>query len=101
MHAPRRPAPTITLFGSPFLTWRGVPLVPTNKLLVDGQSDPPSQGSTNILLLRVGEKKQGVVGLYQPGLPGEQRPSLSVRFMGINQRAIASYLSRCTARPPC
>lgn len=33
-----------------------------------------------------------VVGLYQPGLPGEQSPGLSVRFMGINRNAIASYL---------
>ena len=49
-------------------------------------------GSTSILLLRVGEKKQGVIGLYQPGLPGEQTPGLSVRFMGLDQRSIASYL---------
>lgn len=34
----------------------------------------------------------GVVGLFQPGLPGEVSPSLSVRFMGINRKAIASYL---------
>jgi SufS family cysteine desulfurase len=33
-----------------------------------------------------------VVGLFQPGLPGEQSPGLSVRFMGINRNAIASYL---------
>ena len=45
-----------------------------------------------VLLLRVGEKRQGVVGLFQPGLPGEQTPGLSVRFMGINRSAIASYL---------
>jgi hypothetical protein len=40
----------------------------------------------------VGEKKQGVIGLFQPGLPGEQTPGLSVRFMGIDQRAVSSYL---------
>jgi len=80
------PPPTITLFGSPFLTWRGLPLVPSDKLYVDGN------GKTNILLLRTGEKKQGVVGLFQPGVPGEVAPSLSVRFMGINRKAISSYL---------
>jgi len=32
------------------------------------------------------------VGLYQPNLPGQQSPGLSVRFMGINRKAIASYL---------
>ena len=87
------PPPTVTLFGTPFLTWRGVPLVPCDKLLVDGQTSPEGQGGkTSILLVRVGEKKQGVIGLYQPGLPGEQTPGLSVRFMGINRRSIASYL---------
>ncbi|ALK09852.1 family 2A encapsulin nanocompartment shell protein [Blastochloris viridis] len=79
------PPPTVTLFGSPFLTWRGLPLVPCDKLYVDGDK-------TSILLLRTGEKKQGVVGLFQPGVPGEVAPSLSVRFMGINRKAIASYL---------
>ena len=88
------PPPTVTLFGSPFLTWRGIPLVPTDKLMVDGQTDPAvgKGGKTSILLLRVGEQKQGVIGLYQPGLPGEQTPGLSVRFMGLNQNAIGSYL---------
>ncbi len=80
------PPPTATIFGSPFLTWRGVPLIPTDKLLIDGA------GKTNILLLRTGERKQGVVGLFQPGLPGEQTPGLSIRFMGIDRNSIASYL---------
>jgi hypothetical protein len=87
------PPPTVTLFGTPFLTWRGIPLVPTDKMHVDGKAKPTGQsGKTNILLLRVGEKKQGVIGLFQPGLPGEQTPGLSVRFMGINRKAIGSYL---------
>ncbi len=81
------PPPTVTMFGSPFLTWRGLPLIPTDKLAVEGKD-----GKTNILLLRVGEKKQGVIGLFQPGLPGEQTPGLSVRYMGINRNSIASYL---------
>ena len=80
------PPPTVNLFGSPFLTWRGLPLVPSDKVPFD------DNGKTNILLLRTGEKKQGVVGLFQPGMPGEVAPSLSVRFMGINRKAIASYL---------
>jgi hypothetical protein len=80
------PPPTATIFGSPFLTWRGVPIVPSDKLNID------AAGKTNILLLRTGEKRQGVVGLFQPGLPGEQTPGLSVRFMGIDRNSIASYL---------
>jgi hypothetical protein len=87
------PPPTVTLFGTPFLTWRGFPLIPTDKLHVEDQSKSAEQGGkTNILLLRVGEKKQGVIGLFQPGLPGEQSPGLSVRFMGISHKSIAAYL---------
>ncbi|WP_437682108.1 family 2A encapsulin nanocompartment shell protein [Sorangium sp. So ce131] len=80
------PPPTVTLFGSPFLTWRGLPIIPTDKLHLAGNK-------TDILLLRVGEKKRGVVGLFQPGIPGEVSPSLSVRFMGINQAGASSYLA--------
>jgi hypothetical protein len=79
------PPPTINMYGSPFITWRGIPLVPSNKIAVAG-------GKSKILLIRTGESRQGVVGLYQPNLPGEQSPGLSVRFMGINRKAIASYL---------
>jgi len=81
------PPPTVTLFGTPFLTWRGIPLIPTDKINVRSKDS-----TSKILLVRVGEKKQGVVGLFQPGLPGEQSPGLSVRLTGIDQRAIASYL---------
>ncbi|MDF9407676.1 MAG: Major membrane protein I [Pelotomaculum sp. PtaB.Bin013] len=87
------PPATVNLFGSPFLTWRGIPIIPTDKLLVDGQKKPESQtGKTNILLVRTGEKKQGVIGLFQAGVPGEQSMGLSVRFMGIDKNGIASYL---------
>lgn len=79
------PPPTVSLFGSQFITWRGVPLIPSDKV-------PVEDGKTKILLVRTGEKRQGVVGLFQPGLVGEQSPGLSVRFMGINRSAIASYL---------
>ena len=79
------PPPTVNIFGTPFITWRGIPLVPSDKLAVKSEK-------TSILLVRTGEKKQGVVGLFQPGIPGEVSPSLSVRFMGINHRAVASYL---------
>ncbi len=81
------PPPTVTLFGTPFLTWRGVPLIPSDKIAIRSKDQ-----KSKILLVRVGEKKQGVVGLFQPGLPGEQSPGLSVRFMGIDQRSLASYL---------
>lgn len=79
------PPPTINLFGSSMITWRGLPLVPCDKLHVSGKK-------TDILLMRTGEKKRGVVGLFQPGVPGEISPSLSIRFMGIDQTGAATYL---------
>ncbi|ASZ10919.1 hypothetical protein KTO58_20815 [Chitinophaga pendula] len=79
------PPPTVSLFGSQFITWRGIPLIPSDKVPIEGNL-------SKILLIRTGESRQGVVGLFQPGLPGEQTPGLSVRFMGINDKAIASYL---------
>src|SRR5689334_6460975 len=79
------PPPTVNLFGSPMLTWRGLPLVPSDKLHFVGKK-------TDILLMRTGEKKRGVVGLFQPGIPGEVSPSLAVRFMGVNQNGAAQYL---------
>lgn len=79
------PPPTVSMFGSQFITWRGVPLVPSNKV-------PLAGNTTSFLLIRTGQSRQGVIGLYQPNLPGEQSPGLSVRFMGINHKAIASYL---------
>jgi hypothetical protein len=79
------PPPTVNMFGSPFLTWRGLPIIPSDKV-------PVEDGKTKMLLLRTGEARQGVVGLFQPGLTGEQGPGLSVRFMQIDRSAIASYL---------
>lgn len=79
------PPPTVTLFGSPFLTWRGLPLIPSDKLPVKGNK-------SDILLMRTGERKRGVIGLFQPGIPGEVSPSLSVRLMGLSQQGFAQYL---------
>jgi len=88
------PPTTVNLYGSPFITWRGVPIVPSDKLLVEGKScNQFNSGNTNILLMRVGEREQGVVGLHQPGIPDESNvPSLSVRFAGIDNRGMASYI---------
>ena len=86
--ATRRGVPPVAvhLFGSPFLTWRGVPLVPSDKLRVD------AHGVTQILLLRVGAEEQGVVGLTKTGVHGEVEPGLSVRYSGTDEHSIASHL---------
>jgi hypothetical protein len=72
--------------GNKVPAWRGVPIFPCNKIPIT------EQRSSSILLLRTGMEKQGVVGLHQTGIPDEYQPSLSVRFMGISEKAIISYL---------
>ncbi|NUU22209.1 MAG: cyclic nucleotide-binding domain-containing protein [Streptomycetaceae bacterium] len=66
--------------------WRGVPIFPCNKIpITDGHT-------SSILAMRTGADDQGVVGLHQTGIPDEVEPSLNVRFMGINEKAVISYL---------
>ncbi len=87
------PPATTSLFGGTFILWRGIPIIPTDKMLVDGLKNPKSKsGKTNILLVRTGEAKRGVVGLYQTGLQNEQGRGLSVRFRGVDNKGLASYL---------
>src|SRR5580698_5797911 len=88
------PPVTTSLFGTPVITWRGVPLVPCDKLEMKSRylSNQQRMGTTSILLLRVGEADQGVVGLHQAGVPGEIMPSLSARLMGLDSLGVASYL---------
>src|SRR5271170_2509434 len=63
------PPPTVSMFGSQFITWRGIPLIPSDKV-------PVQNGKSKLIFLRTGEVRQGVVGLFQPGLSGEQSPGL-------------------------
>jgi CRP-like cAMP-binding protein len=77
---------SIDLNGHWVPAWRGVPILPCNKIPVSATR------ATSILLMRVGEANQGVVGLHQTGIPDEYQPSLSVRFMSISDQAIISYL---------
>ncbi len=88
----RRGVPPVVanMFGSPFITWRGVPIIQSNKL--GFTTDEHGIERTNILLMRVGEQDQGVVGLHQLGIPNEYSSSMAVRSMGIDGKGLASYL---------
>ncbi|WP_445397792.1 family 2B encapsulin nanocompartment shell protein [Streptomyces sp. LE64] len=66
--------------------WRGVPILPCNKIPIT------KENTSSILVMRTGEDNQGVIGLNQTGLPDEYEPGVSVRFMGIDETAIISYL---------
>jgi hypothetical protein len=87
------PPVTVNLAGGTFIAWRGVPIIPTDKLFVDGLKNPKAKtGKTNILLVRSGEANRGIIGLYQTGVPNEQSRGLSVRFRGVDDDGVASYL---------
>ncbi len=87
------PPVTTQIFGSPVITWRGIPIIPCDKLEVKNTNLSNQWfGTTSILLLRVGEEEQGVVGLHQIGIPVEISPSLSARLMGLDNLGVASYL---------
>lgn len=83
------PPPTVSMMGGTFLSWRGVPIVPSDKIPVSG---PERALSTSILLMRVGEERQGVVGLHQPRIGDAALPSLVVRQNGVDNQGIANYL---------
>ncbi|WP_333741868.1 family 2B encapsulin nanocompartment shell protein [Streptomyces sp. IBSBF 2806] len=76
----------VDLDGQTVPAWRGVPILPCDKIPISREQ------TSSIIAMRTGEKNQGVIGLWQTGLPDEYEPGLSVRFMGINEQAVTSYL---------
>jgi len=72
--------------GATVTAWRGVPIFPCNKIPVTAER------TSSIIAMRTGEDDQGVVGLHQTGIPDEYEPSLNVRFMGLSDKGIISYL---------
>jgi CRP-like cAMP-binding protein len=80
------PSPVL-VDGRPMQSWRGVPILPCDKIPIDREHN-----TTSILAMRVGEDDNGVIGLHQTGIPDEREPGLSVRFTGISDKAILSYL---------
>ncbi|MFJ5927070.1 family 2B encapsulin nanocompartment shell protein [Kitasatospora sp. NPDC092948] len=77
---------TVDIQGHKVPAWRGVPILPCNKIPITPEN------TSSILVLRTGEDNQGVIGLHQTGIPDEYQPSLSVRFMGIDEKAVINYL---------
>jgi CRP-like cAMP-binding protein len=87
------PPVTANVFGVPVILWRGVPVIPSDKLEIRGKYlTSRGAGTTSIILVRTGEQEQGVVGLHQTGISGEIAPSLSARLMSFDKYAVASYL---------
>jgi CRP-like cAMP-binding protein len=82
------PPVIVDLYGSPTMSWRGVPILPTDKIPLTGGL----AGTTSILLMRVGEAEQGVIGLRPGKVDGEAEPGLTVRPMSVDQHGITSHL---------
>jgi encapsulin shell SprI-like protein/cyclic nucleotide-binding protein len=78
--------PPVAVHGRPVPAWRGVPLLPCDKVPVTATN------TSAVLALRTGEPHQGVIGLHQTGLPGEYEPGVAVRCSGVDGKGIASYL---------
>jgi hypothetical protein len=78
--------PSVDVAGNKVPAWRGIPFYPCNKIPITDQS------TSSILLMRTGVEKRGVIGLNQINIPDEYQPGLNVRFMGINEKAMISYL---------
>ncbi|CRK56095.1 cAMP-binding proteins-catabolite gene activator and regulatory subunit of cAMP-dependent protein kinases [Alloactinosynnema sp. L-07] len=79
--------PTTTeVDGTPVMAWRGVPVLPCDKIPITNTN------TSSILVMRTGEEDQGVIGLTPAALPDEFEPGLNIRFMGINEKAVISYL---------
>ncbi len=77
---------TVEHEGSVVQGWRGVPMLPSDKIpITDGHL-------SSILVMRTGEEDQGVIGLHETGIDDEVSPGMNVRFMGIDDKAIISYL---------
>lgn len=77
---------SVLVDGVPHTSWRGVPVLPSNKIPISAQR------TSTVLAMRVGEDSSGVIGLRPSAVPDELEPGISVRFTGIDDRAVASYL---------
>ncbi|GAB7051809.1 family 2B encapsulin nanocompartment shell protein [Catenuloplanes indicus] len=78
--------PPVEVQGRLVPSWRGVPILPCDKIPVTGA------GTTSVIAMRLGAEDQGVVGLIPKDLPHETAPGLNVRYMGVGANAITSYL---------
>ncbi len=76
----------IEVDGARVTAWRGVPLLPCDKIPIS------ATGTSSVLAMRTGVEDHGVIGLHQLGLPDEYRPGLNVRQIGIDHKAVRSYL---------
>ena len=76
----------VDLEGSVHTAWRGVPVLPSDRIPIS------EHGTTSILAMRTGEDDSGVVGLRPAELPEETEDGVTVKYRGIDDLAVMSYL---------
>ena len=85
------PPPTVSLFGTPFNTWRGIPLIPSDKLAID-------DGKTNILFVRTGERNRAWSDSFSPICPASRRPGFRCASWASTTKPSRRTWYRFTAR---
>lgn len=84
--------PDMKAFGENFTSWRGLPLIPSDKIPITGEKGVPT---THMLLIRAGEEEQGVIGLHKKKVETiieTEVPSLSIQALGLNDSSTENYL---------
>ncbi|MEU0869619.1 family 2B encapsulin nanocompartment shell protein [Nocardia brasiliensis] len=76
----------IRVHDRPVTVWAGVPFFPCLHIPITDRQ------STSIITVRAGADDQGVVGLHQTGMADEYDAGITMRFMGVDEHAVASYL---------
>lgn len=86
------PLEVTSLLGQKFSGWRGVAIIPSDKLTIS------SSGLSNIILMRIGQENQGIIGLYKENAMSDYKlkyplpPSLAIQSMGINEHSVANFM---------
>ena len=81
------PPPTVTLFGSPFITWRGLPIIPSDKLRGGRRRTRPTS-----CCCAPARRSAASSGCFSRACPARSARACRCACMGINQRGAASYL---------
>jgi len=85
------PPPTVSLFGSPFLTWRGLPIIPSDKV-------PLEHGKTKVCCCAPAPPGRASSGCISPGWPASRvRGCRCGTWASIAARSRRIWC-RCTAR---
>ena len=88
------PPVVVSLFGAQFITWRGIPLIPSDKV-------PVEDGKTKFILVRTGEERQGVVGCSSPVWSANKRRGCRCGSPASTRRRSPDISSLCTPPWPC